>query len=89
MDLDNLIGVPASSLSSPPAEQDGPVLETTPRYPSWLAAGVLPLAEFIDLSDPRALFTDLQEIAQGESSSVCGAHCCIPVPAADADLASV
>jgi hypothetical protein len=76
-DLENLIGVSASSLSSPPTEQDGPVLETTPRYPSWLAAGVLPLAEFIDdSSDPRAQFTDLQEIAQGESGSVysaCGA----------------
>ena len=70
-DLENLIGVPASSLSMPPIEQDGPVLGTSPRYPSWLAAVVLPLAEFIDdSSDPRALFTDLQEIAQGESGSV-------------------
>lgn len=77
-DLENLIGVSASSLSSPPTEQDGPVLETTPRYPSWLAAGVLPLAEFIDdSSDPRALFTDLQEIAQGESGSVYSA-CAAP-----------
>ena len=77
-DLENLIGVPASSLSSPLTEQDGPVLETTPRYPSWLAAGVLPLAEFIDdSSDPRALFTDLQEIAQGESGSVYSA-CATP-----------
>jgi hypothetical protein len=80
-DLENLIGVPASSLSSPPTEQDGPVLETTPRYPSWLAAGVLPLAEFIDDSlDPRALFTDLQEIAQGESGSVYSA-CAAPTVA--------
>ena len=70
-DLENLIGVPASSLSSPPTGQDGPVLETTPRYPSWVAASVLPIAEFIDdSSDPRALFTELQEIAQGESGSV-------------------
>ncbi|KAI0282000.1 kinase-like domain-containing protein [Russula aff. rugulosa BPL654] len=77
-DLENLIGVSASSLSSPPSEQDGPVLETTSRYPSWLADGVLPLAEFIDdSSDPRALFTDLQEIAQGESGSVYSA-CATP-----------
>jgi hypothetical protein len=41
---------------------------------------VLPLSEFIDDSaDPRALFTDLQEIAQGESGSVYSAHA---VPAA-------
>ena len=80
-DLENLIGVPASPLSSPPSEQDGPVLETTSRYPSWLADGVLPLAEFIDdSSDPPALFTDLQEIAQGESGSVYSA-CATPTVA--------
>jgi hypothetical protein len=80
-DLENLIGVSASSLSLPLTEQDGPVLVTTPRYPSWLAAGVLPLAEFIDdSSDPRALFTDLQEIAQGESGSVYSA-CAAPTVA--------
>jgi hypothetical protein len=46
-----------------------------PRYPAWLAAVVLPLAEFIDDSaDPRALFADLQEIAQGESGSVYAAR---------------
>jgi len=46
-----------------------------PRYPSWLAAIVLPLAEFIDDSaDPRVLFTDLAEIAHGESGSVYSAH---------------
>ena len=80
-DLKNLIGVSASSLSPPPTGQDGPVLETNPRYPSWLAADVLPLAEFIDdSSDPRALFTDLQEIAQGESGSVYSA-CATPTVA--------
>jgi len=47
----------------------------SPRYPAWLAAIVLPLVEFIDDAvDPRTLFTDLQEIAQGESSSVYSAH---------------
>jgi hypothetical protein len=36
---------------------------------------VLPLAEFIDDSaDPRALFSDLQKIAQGESGSVYSAR---------------
>ena len=46
-----------------------------PRYPTWLAAIVLPLVEFIDdAADPRALFTDLQEIAKGESGSVYAAH---------------
>jgi hypothetical protein len=45
------------------------------RYPAWLAAIVLPLAEFIDdAADPHALFTDLQEIAQGESGSVYSAY---------------
>ena len=72
---------PASSLPLPPTEQDDPVLATGPRYPSWLAADVLSLAEFIDdSSDPRALFTDLQEIAQGESGSVYSA-CATPTVA--------
>ncbi|KAI0295093.1 kinase-like protein [Multifurca ochricompacta] len=45
------------------------------RYPTWLAAVVLPLAEFIDdAADPKVIFTDLQEIAQGESGSVYSAH---------------
>jgi hypothetical protein len=75
-DLENLIGIPASS--SPPTEQDGPVLETFPRHPSWLTACVLPLTEFInDSSDPLALFADLQEIAQGKSGSVYSA-CATP-----------
>ncbi|KAH9054894.1 kinase-like domain-containing protein [Lactarius vividus] len=48
---------------------------SNPRYPAWLAAIVLPLAEFIDdAADPRAIFTDLQEIAEGESGSVYAAH---------------
>jgi hypothetical protein len=52
--------------------QTGP---QNPRYPAWLAAVVLPLAEFIDdAADPRAIFTDLQEIAHGESGSVYAAH---------------
>ncbi|KAI9451429.1 kinase-like domain-containing protein [Lactarius psammicola] len=42
-----------------------------PRYPAWIAAIVLPLAEFIDdAADPRVIFKDLQEIAHGESGSV-------------------
>ena len=58
--------------ASPSTLQTGP---QSPRYPAWLAAIVLPLAEFIDdAADPRAIFTDLQEIAQGESGSVYAAH---------------
>jgi p21-activated kinase 1 len=86
-DLENPNGVLPSLLSSASSE---PVKElangampprftstgaATPRYPSWLAAIVLPLAEFIDDSaDPHALFTDLQEIAQGESGSLYSAR---------------
>jgi hypothetical protein len=79
-DLENIIGTP-SSLSTPMRQEDienDPVLAATPSYPSWLAAIVLPLAEFIDdKADPRALFTDLQEIGQGESGSVYSA-CAAP-----------
>jgi hypothetical protein len=77
-DLENIIGVSPSSLSSTPTIE---IENATPRYPSWLAAVVLPLAEFIDDSaDPRVLFTDLQEIAQGESGSVYSA-CASPTVA--------
>ena len=77
-DLENIIGVSPSSLSSTPTME---IENSTPRYPSWLAAVVLPLAEFIDDSaDPRVLFTDLQEIAQGESGSVYSA-CAAPTVA--------
>ena len=58
---------------APPSEAQSGSLN--PRYPAWLAAIVLPLAEFIDdAADPRAIFTDLQEIAHGESGSVYAAH---------------
>ena len=83
-DLENVIGIPVS-LSTPMIQvediENGPVLASTPSYPSWLAAIVLPLAEFIDdRADPRALFTDLQEIGQGESGSVYSA-CAAPTVA--------
>ena len=58
-----------------PNEEASTEVSQNPRYPAWLAALVLPLAEFIDdAADPRAIFTDLQEIAQGESGSVYAAH---------------
>jgi hypothetical protein len=68
----------AASGDAPPSDDDDDDASTTsqnPRYPAWLAAIVLPLVEFIDdAADPRAIFTDLQEIAQGESGSVYAAH---------------
>ena len=67
----------ASSSSLPVAGDDAQTAPASqnPRYPAWLAAIVLPLVEFIDdAADPRAIFTDLSEIAQGESGSVYAAH---------------
>ncbi|ESK96721.1 ste ste20 paka protein kinase [Moniliophthora roreri MCA 2997] len=41
------------------------------RYPGWLSEVVKPLEEFIDEPiDPREYYSDLQEIAEGESGSV-------------------
>jgi hypothetical protein len=84
IDVEGLNGDPTSSSLTEHTKQaeNGIVLPTftstgaaAPRYPAWLAAVVLPLAEFIDDSaDPRVLFTDLQEIAQGESGSVYSAR---------------
>ncbi|KAI0311669.1 kinase-like domain-containing protein [Amylostereum chailletii] len=51
------------------------------RYPGWLSHVVQPLSEFIDSSlDPRELFADLQEIAEGESGSVFSARVLAPPP---------
>ena len=79
-DLENVIGIPTPMIQAEDVE-NGPVLAATPSYPSWLAAIVLPLAEFIDdRADPRTLFTDLQEIGEGESGSVYSA-CAAPTVA--------
>ncbi|KAJ7153517.1 kinase-like protein [Mycena crocata] len=41
------------------------------RYAGWVAAAVAPLEDFIDEPiDPRDFYSDLQEIAEGESGSV-------------------
>ncbi|KAI0742829.1 kinase-like protein [Daedaleopsis nitida] len=46
-----------------------------PRYPGWLSAVVKPLKGFLnDQIDPRDLYTDLREIAEGESGSVYAAR---------------
>jgi hypothetical protein len=67
--------LPAASTEPPSDDDASSTASQNPRYPAWLAAIVLPLVEFIDdAADPRAIFTDLQEIAQGESGSVYAAH---------------
>ncbi|KAF8259328.1 hypothetical protein EI94DRAFT_1751867 [Lactarius quietus] len=64
---------PAIAITTTNLETEPPI--ASPRYPTWLAAIVLPLVEFIDdATDPRTIFTDLQEIAKGESGSVYAAH---------------
>ena len=76
----NLASTASSSSLPVAAVADDDDTQTTsapqnPRYPAWLAAIVLPLVEFIDdAADPRTIFTDLSEIAQGESGSVYAAH---------------
>lgn len=46
-----------------------------PRYPGWVSEVLAPLRTFInDLIDPRDLYSDLQEIAEGESGSVYAAR---------------
>ncbi|EJF57489.1 kinase-like protein [Dichomitus squalens LYAD-421 SS1] len=61
---------PVSPSSSSPSP-NSPV----PAYPGWLSAVVAPLKSFInDRLDPRDLYTDLREIAEGESGSVYAAR---------------
>ncbi|KAI0830228.1 kinase-like protein [Trametes gibbosa] len=50
-------------------------MSPAPRYPGWLSAVVAPLKSFInDQMDPRDLYADLREIAEGESGSVYAAR---------------
>ncbi|RPD63292.1 kinase-like protein [Lentinus tigrinus ALCF2SS1-6] len=57
---------PVSPSSSSPSPSS-----PAPRYPGWLSAVVAPLKGFInDQLDPRDLYADLREIAEGESGSV-------------------
>lgn len=61
---------PASS-SSPSPSPSTPAL----RYSGWVSEVVAPLKTYInDTLDPRELFVDLQEIAEGESGSVFAAR---------------
>lgn len=63
---------PSSSTPSPASP--------APRYPGWLSAIVAPLKGFInDQLDPRDLYADLREIAEGESGSVYAARV-LPTP---------
>ncbi|KZT23011.1 kinase-like protein [Neolentinus lepideus HHB14362 ss-1] len=62
---------PPSAISS--SSSPSP-LTPAQRYPGWLYQHVRPLEEFIDDVDPRDLYTDLQEIAEGESGSVFSAR---------------
>ncbi|KAI5117130.1 hypothetical protein M0805_007714 [Coniferiporia weirii] len=58
---------PSSSSSGASSSTPSPLL----RYNGWVSEVVAPLEEFIDHTvDPRELFTEMQEIAEGESGSV-------------------
>lgn len=69
----------ASQLSPPPNRVMTPdritPITPAPRYRGWLSEVVKPLEDFIDEAiDPREYYTDLQEIAEGESGSVFAAR---------------
>lgn len=58
-----------------PSSRSASPLSPAPRYPGWLSSIVAPLKSFInDQLDPRDLYTDLREIAEGESGSVFAAR---------------
>ncbi|KAI9060149.1 kinase-like protein [Trametes sanguinea] len=67
-------GRPRTPLSPASSSSPSP-LSPAPRYPGWLSAVVAPLKSFInDQVDPRDLYADLREIAEGESGSVFAAR---------------
>lgn len=63
-------------LASPwPASTEPSPATPAMRYPGWVSEVVAPLQPFIQAkSDPRALYSDLREIAEGESGSVYAAR---------------
>ncbi|KAH9852916.1 kinase-like protein [Lenzites betulinus] len=67
---------PKSAQPVSPASTNSPSpMSPAPRYPGWLSAVVAPLKAFInDQMDPRDLYADLREIAEGESGSVYAAR---------------
>ncbi|KAL5520452.1 hypothetical protein ACEPAG_9676 [Sanghuangporus baumii] len=61
----------SSASVSPSSATPSPSPSPMDRYRGWVSEVVAPLEEFIDHTvDPRELYTDLQEIAEGESGSV-------------------
>lgn len=72
---------PPSGLS--PSPMTGTPATPSPRYQGWVTEVVAPLEEFIDdLYDPRELFGNLIEIAEGESGSVYAARVLLHQPKA-------
>ncbi|EKM52688.1 uncharacterized protein PHACADRAFT_100565 [Phanerochaete carnosa HHB-10118-sp] len=71
---------PLSSFTA--STSPSPSLQTpSVRYSDWVSEVIAPLKSFIDAkSDPRDLFTDLQEVAEGESGSVYAARVVAPGP---------
>lgn len=68
---------PAQRMESPLPSPITPITPFTPasRYPGWVSSVVEPLKDFIDgQTDPRNLYIDLQEIAEGDSGSVFAAR---------------
>lgn len=65
-----VVTTPGGSSSVPPTP-----LTPAQRYPGWLSGVVKPLSSFIDeATEPRDHYTDLQEIAEGESGSIFAAR---------------
>lgn len=67
---------PNDELASPwPVSTEPSPATPSTRYPGWVSEVVAPLQSFIQAkSDPRALYSNLREIAEGESGSVYAAR---------------
>lgn len=76
-DLDKVTNIEDSRVPSPySASSAAPSpLSASPQYTGWVSEVVAPIRKFIsERKDPRTLFADLQEIAEGESGSVYAAR---------------
>ncbi|TCD67123.1 hypothetical protein EIP91_000463 [Steccherinum ochraceum] len=79
---DKVNGIEETKIPSPySSPSTASPLSPSPQYTGWVSEVVAPIREFItERVDPRSLFADLQEIAEGESGSVYAARVVSPSP---------
>ncbi|EGO28609.1 hypothetical protein SERLADRAFT_380519 [Serpula lacrymans var. lacrymans S7.9] len=90
-DEDSMQTHSVSSVIEIEQDVDGQEIEYAEESLDWIAQAIAPLREFVVPANPRQLFADLQEVAEGDSGSVYAArvlkHDVVGVPTSSSHLA--